>query len=68
MTDVIDIRRDRSVLVDPDVVRIDRATRWGNPFVIGRRWIARRGHREIPRSACGATSAPGASPWKTSRP
>ena len=36
MTDVINIRRDRSVLADPDVVRIDRATRWGNPFVIGR--------------------------------
>ena len=30
------IRNDRSVLGEPDVVRIDRATRWGNPFVIGR--------------------------------
>ena len=36
MTAVIDIRHDRSVLGEPDVVRIDRATRWGNPFVIGR--------------------------------
>ncbi len=24
----------------PDVVRIDRATRWGNPFVIGQRWFS----------------------------
>ena len=36
MTAVINIRHDRSVLDEPDVVRIDRATRWGNPFVIGR--------------------------------
>ena len=36
MTAVISIRHDRSVLGEPDVVRIDRATRWGNPFVIGR--------------------------------
>ena len=36
MTAVIDIRHDRSVLGEPDVVRIDRATQWGNPFVIGR--------------------------------
>ncbi len=36
MTAVINIRDDRSVLGEPDVVRIDRATRWGNPFVIGR--------------------------------
>ena len=36
MTAVINIRHDRSVLGEPDVVRIDRATRWGNPFVIGR--------------------------------
>ena len=36
MTAVINIRRDRSVLDEPDVVRIDRATRWGNVFVIGR--------------------------------
>ena len=36
MTDVINIRRHRSALADPDVVRIDRATRWGNRFVIGR--------------------------------
>ena len=36
MTAVINIRHDRSVLGEPDVVRIDRATQWGNPFVIGR--------------------------------
>ena len=36
MTAVINIRDDRSVLGDPDVVRVDRATRWGNRFVIGR--------------------------------
>ena len=36
MTDVINIRHDRSVLADPDVVRIDRATKFGNPYVIGR--------------------------------
>ena len=36
MSAVISIRRDRSVLGEPDVVRIDRATRWGNRFVIGR--------------------------------
>ena len=36
MTDVINIRRHRSALADLDVVRIDRATRWGNPYVIGR--------------------------------
>ncbi len=35
MTAVINIRDDRSVLGEPDVVRIDRATPWGNPFVIG---------------------------------
>ena len=36
MTAVINIRRDRSILDELDVVRIDRATQWGNPFVIGR--------------------------------
>jgi len=36
MTVVINIRHDRSVLDEPDVVRIDRATKWGNPYVIGR--------------------------------
>ena len=36
MTAVINIRHDRSVLDEPDVVRIDRATTWGNRFVIGR--------------------------------
>ena len=36
MTAVIDIRHGRAVLEEPDVVRIDRATKWGNPFVIGR--------------------------------
>ena len=36
MTAVINIRHDRSVLADPDVVRIDRATKFGNPYVIGR--------------------------------
>ena len=36
MTAVINIRHGRSVLGEPDVVRIDRATKWGNPFVIGR--------------------------------
>ena len=36
MTHVINIRRHRSVLADPDVVRIDRATNFGNPYVIGR--------------------------------
>ncbi|MCY4431938.1 MAG: DUF4326 domain-containing protein [Rhodospirillales bacterium] len=36
MTDVINIRHDRSVLNDPDVVRIDRATTWGNPYVVGK--------------------------------
>ena len=36
MTAVINIRHDRSVLDEPDVVRIDRATKWGNPYVIGR--------------------------------
>ena len=35
MTAVINIRHDRSVLDEPDVVRIDRATQWGNPFPIG---------------------------------
>ena len=34
MTAVINIRHDRSVLREPDVVRIDRATKWGNPYVI----------------------------------
>ena len=36
MSAVVNIRHDRSVLADPDVVRIDRATKFGNPFVIGR--------------------------------
>ena len=36
MTVAINIRHDPSVLDEPDVVRIDRATKWGNPFVIGR--------------------------------
>ena len=36
MTAVINIRRNRAVLDEPDVVRIDRATTWGNPYVIGR--------------------------------
>lgn len=36
MTGVINIRHDRSVLADPDVVRIDRATKFGNPYLIGR--------------------------------
>ncbi len=36
MTAVINIRHDRSVLREPDVVRIDRATTWGNPYVIGK--------------------------------
>ncbi len=36
MTAVINIRHDRSVLDEPEVVRIDRATEWGNPYVIGR--------------------------------
>ena len=36
MTDVINIRHDRSVLREPDVVRIDRATKFGNPYLIGR--------------------------------
>ena len=36
MTVVMNIRDDRSVLDEPDVVRIDRATKWGNPYVIGR--------------------------------
>ena len=36
MTTVINIRHGRAVLKEPDVVRIDRATKWGNPFVIGR--------------------------------
>ena len=34
MTAVINMRHDRSVLGEPDVVRIDRATRWGNPYVV----------------------------------
>ena len=36
MTAVINIRHDRSVLREPDVVRIDRATKFGNPYLIGR--------------------------------
>ena len=36
MTAVISIRHDRSVLREPDVVRIDRATKFGNPYLIGR--------------------------------
>lgn len=36
MTAVISIRNDHSVLGEPDVVRIDRATKFGNPYVIGR--------------------------------
>ena len=36
MTTVINIRHGRAVLEEPNVVRIDRATKWGNPFVIGR--------------------------------
>ena len=35
MSAVVNIRHDRSVLDEPDVVRIDRATKWGNPYVIG---------------------------------
>ena len=35
MSAVVNIRHDRSVLNEPDVVRIDRATKWGNPYVIG---------------------------------
>ena len=33
---VINMRHDRAALNAPDVVRIDRKTRWGNPYVIGR--------------------------------
>ena len=36
MTAIINIRHDRSVLNKPDVVRIDRATTWGNPYMIGK--------------------------------
>ena len=36
MSAVVNIRHDRSVLDEPDVVRIDRATTWGNPYVIGK--------------------------------
>ena len=33
---VINLRHDRDALNAPDVVRIDRKTRWGNPYVLGR--------------------------------
>ena len=36
MTAVINIRHDRSVLAEPDVAHIDRATKFGNPYLIGR--------------------------------
>ena len=36
MSAIVNIRHDRSVLAEPDVMRIDRATKFGNPFVIGR--------------------------------
>ena len=36
MTAVINIRDSREIPGEPDVVRIDRATKWGNPFVIGK--------------------------------
>ena len=35
MATVINLRHGRQVLKEPDVVRIDRATQWGNPFRIG---------------------------------
>ena len=34
-TSVINIRHDPSQLQQPNTVRIDRRTKWGNPFVIG---------------------------------
>ena len=33
MATVINLRHGRDVLKESDVVRIDRATEWGNPFV-----------------------------------
>ena len=36
MATAINLRHGREVLKDPDVVRIDRATKWGNRYVIGR--------------------------------
>ncbi len=32
---VVNLREFRGTALPPDVVRIDRTTRWGNPFVIG---------------------------------
>ena len=51
MTAVINIRHDRSVLDEPDVVRIDRATTVGQSFRHRPRRRPRRGDREIPRLA-----------------
>ena len=59
MTTVINIRHGRAVLKEPDVVRIDRATKWGNPFVIG---------RDGDRARVIARSAPTTSASTNSRP
>ena len=34
MTKVVSMRGNASITRQPDVIRIDRATRWGNPFRI----------------------------------
>lgn len=36
MSTVVNIAHDRSILAEPDIVRIDRETRWRNPLVIGK--------------------------------
>ena len=34
-TTVVNMRGNRAILAEPDVVRIDRGTPWGNPYRIG---------------------------------
>ena len=50
------------------LVRIDRRTKWGNPFRIGQDGERAEVNREIPAMAVGKNPARGAGPPRTRRP